>query len=111
MPANDPKQIRAALARAGVRCRVPDDDIDKVARQISATELPIRGIDICAFGICFDYVIDHKVWDFLPKLAELRPARLRDLKIFPWGILDPDLFHVRTSHEFEELNAYLPQQA
>ena len=100
--------LQMALARAVASRKVPDNVVAKIAKKISTSKLPIKGIDICVYGICIDYVIDdEKWWKFVPDLMAIPESRIRGLRVFPWGIPAPDVFHVQIEHEFEELGPYL----
>ena len=101
---NDPKQVAIALADAVASRRVSKDDVNKAAERLAEINPAIRRIEICKYGICIDYLM---------KPAELRknvtdmwnsPAGLvRNLEIFPYGIVEPDLFNVRAALEMDEL--------
>ena len=101
--ANDPKSVRLALARCVAKHDVSDDAVDHAAKLIATARHQIRGIGVCELGICIDYITDKKIWEVLPELAVLEGARLRNIEVFPWGIIDPDLFHVRVTQEIEGL--------
>ena len=85
------------IIREGLMWRV---DVVKLA----ATKLPIRGIDVCAFGICIDYFFNDDRWQkALPEMLNLKGSRVHQITMFPWGIPWPDLFRVRVEHDFAEL--------
>lgn len=98
------EDIRVALARAVASRRIPDAAISAVAERLAATKLPIRGIDVCAFGICIDYFFNDDRWQkALPEMLNLKGSRVHQITMFPWGIPWPDLFRVRVEHDFAEL--------
>jgi len=102
--ANEVKDVRRALARAVAQRRVEDPIIDEVANQIAAVKHPIRGINVCERGICIDYILDGNDWrQTLPELIDVEGARLQGIEVFPWGIIDPDILHIRVIQEFEQL--------
>lgn len=104
MPAGDAGEIRMALARAVASRKVPDDAIAAVADRLARHKLPIRGIDICAYGICIDYFFTDDRWSrVLPEILKLKGSHVHSITVFPWGIPVPDLFRVRVEQQFEEL--------
>ena len=99
---NNIKNVRLVLARALARHEIADDVIDMAANQIAAVEHPIRGLDVCAHGICIDYFLEGKEWwRILPKLIVVEGSRLKGIEIFPWGIIDPDIIHVRVTQSLD----------
>ena len=101
---NNVDEVRAALARAVATRKVPDEMIDRAAKQLASVKQQIRGIDVCTHGICIDYIIDQKEWwRVVPEVSILDAARLRGIEIFPYGIPFPDLVHVRVQQSFEGL--------
>ncbi len=102
------KAMRLALARAVASRKVPNQVVAKVAKRLSASKLDIRGIDICVYGICLDYIIDRKDWwEVMPDIMTVPGTRIRDIHVFPWGIPVPDIFHVQVEHEIEELAPFM----
>jgi hypothetical protein len=102
------KAMRLALARAVANRKVPNQVVAKVAKKLSVSKLDIRGIDICVYGICLDYIIDRKDWwEAMPDIMAIRGTRIRDIHVFPWGIPVPDVFHVQVEHEISELAPYM----
>ena len=99
---NDSKDVRMALARALADRTIGDEVIDMAAEQIATIEHPIRGLDVCAYGICIDFFLDDKEWwQILPRLISVNGARLKGIEIFPWGIINPDLIHVRVTQSLD----------
>jgi hypothetical protein len=82
---------RSALARAVTACEVSDDDVKLVAEHIVTLSgiSPIRRLDICAYGICIDYLIEpDRGAEILNDLMKLR-LPVRTIEWFPWGVF-PD---------------------
>jgi hypothetical protein len=99
---NDVANVRRALASALAAHRVQDDVIESAATKLAQLEHPIRRIDICQFGICLDVFLDENDWgQSLPGLLELEGFEWQKLEIFPYGILKPDMVHVRLGHSFD----------
>lgn len=107
--ANDQKQVQVALARAVAARRVPDASIAQAAEVIAQIKPEIRKIDICIYGICLDYwlTMDDLRRDIQDIVAVDR-ARIGDVRIFKYGIIDPDLFHVQAELDIEGLGAGIP---
>jgi predicted kinase len=106
------KDLRVALARAVATRKVPDDVVASVASKLAHSKLDIRGIDICVYGICLDYVFDGNKWrEKLEEIAKVPDARVRGIEVFPWGIPFPDIFRVRVQHEFQDLNRFIEDVA
>ena len=98
-------QLRLAAARGVAAREVPDDLLQKIARQL--TELPtadlIRGLDVCTHGICIDYFIEPRDWrEAFLRIVEV-PIRIRHIDWFPWGIIRDDLIQMRVEYQFDEL--------
>ncbi|MDP9316925.1 MAG: hypothetical protein M3R24_39730 [Chloroflexota bacterium] len=99
---NEANDVRRALARVVAQRGVEDVVIDQVANQIAVVKYPIRGIDVCERGICIDYILESGDWrQTLPDLIDVQGARLRGIEVFPWGIINPDILHVRVTQEFD----------
>jgi hypothetical protein len=100
--------VRLALARRVAERDVPDEIVGSVVDRISSfhEEVPVRRLDICAYGICLDYFIDVGDWpDRILRLLDLG-SPFRKFEIFPYGILVDDLLHVHIEHRFDELVPY-----
>ena len=102
--ANNVRDVHTALARAIAERKVDVNAIEAVAKRIAAVKQQIRGIDVCERGICIDFFIDGDDWQkALPGLIDIRGGRFRGIEIFPWGIINPDILHIRVTQEFEEM--------
>lgn len=100
--ANDINAVRTALARCVAEHKIADDVIDTAAKQLATAKHPIRGIDICMYGICLDYFIDGEDWwHILPELVQIDGGQLKGIEIFPWGIPVPDIFRVRVTQNLD----------
>ncbi|NJM40341.1 MAG: hypothetical protein HC853_06030 [Anaerolineae bacterium] len=100
--ANDLRSVRTALARALADRKIADDVVDIAAKQLAAAKQPIRRIDVCTYGICIDFFIDSKEWwKILPEMIELEGGQLKGIEVFPWGIINPDMFHIRVTQNLD----------
>jgi hypothetical protein len=101
---NDVGNVRIALARAVAQRKIADEVIDATAKRLATAKHPIRGINVCELGICIDYIIDGREWwTTLPELVQIEGGWLKGIEIFPWGIINPDILHVRVAQEFDEM--------
>jgi len=99
-----PDDVRLALARAVASRKLPDESIAVVAKRLSATKLPIRGIDICTHGICVDYVFHDDRWaQAIKDIVGMKGTGIHSITVFPWGIPVPDIFRVRVEASFDGL--------
>lgn len=94
---HDVDQLRVGIAKAVAARKIDGSAIDSIAKQLNFP-VPIRGIDPCPYGICFDFFVDFKDVIELLKVGPLGPV-----KVFPWGFPEPDLFHVQIERDFAEL--------
>ena len=102
------KALHTALARAVAAYKVPDAVITRVAERLAGLDIRIRGLDICAYGICIDYFTTDDRW--LEKLAQflkIERSGPHRIEVLVNGIPDPDIFHVRVEQQFEELGQYV----
>jgi hypothetical protein len=98
----DVTDLRLALARAVASRRIPEEAITLVAKQLAQSKYKIRGIDVCALGICIDYFFDtDKWWQALPDLIRGKDSRVVGIEVFPWGIPVPDIYRVRVQQDFD----------
>ncbi len=101
---NDEKAIYQVLAHSIAQQRVDDEVVRKVANALAKVDIPLRRIDVCTYGICLDYLIDHeKWWEVLPELVEVGKGRVGRVEVFPLGIPFPDIFHVRIEHDLDAI--------
>lgn len=78
--------------------RVKDDVIKKLAGGVLVDGLEIKRFDVCAYGICVDY------FGKVPKLDGILAKKdIAHVEVFPYGILNPDYFHVRVGYRVDEL--------
>jgi hypothetical protein len=101
---NDFSSIRNALARAVADRRVSDEAIDLAAKQLTDIKYRIRGLDVCAYGICLDFILTERDWwQALPGLIQVDGGVVRGIEIFPWGIPWPDILRVRVTQSLDAI--------
>ena len=97
--------IRLALARAVATRQVPKAALSAVAKQLAATKLPLRDIDICTHGICLEYLFDDERWSqAIKEIVTVKGAGIHAVTVFPWGIPFPDVYRVRVELAFDQLS-------
>ena len=101
------QQTLKALNKALANFEIPDDVVKNLAEKLS--KIPdIKRIDICKYGICIDKFSDKpKWWEELEYFNGIEGGHIRELKVFPWGIINPDLFQLKLELEFDELSSLL----
>ena len=101
---NNIEDVRNALARTIANRDVPDELVNTVAKQLADVKHKIRRIDICEIGFCCDFFIDsNRLAEVIPDLINVDFAQIRELKIFPYGIFDPDFFHLQVTQQLDAL--------
>lgn len=89
--------VRLALARAVANRDVDTRTIGSIAKKLNYGQ-QIRGIDPCIYGICLDFVVDRLDLDEMIRGA-IDVGRIGEIRVFPWGIPWPDVFHVRIEQD------------
>lgn len=97
------KSVHKALAARLAHYKISDAIVSKVASRVIREGLKIGRFDFCPYGICIDYFADKKV--SIDRL--LLTDRYRVVRLFPYGILVDDFFHVRVEMEVPELAGQL----
>ena len=95
------KAVRYALATAVAGRKVSDAKINRVAEQIAEANFQISAIDICVYGICIDYFMKPNAFSL--ERLRVNEGIMRKLEVFPYGIIAPELLHVRASFDFAEI--------
>lgn len=95
----------ADLMHKALAARLAHHDIDdavvaRIAKRITAGGLKVSRFDFCPYGICIDYFWDKRI--LVDKL--MAKERFRVVKLFPYGILVDDLWHVHAEMAVPELN-------
>jgi len=97
MPTRDTDGVRLALAKAVAHRKVDARTIGSIAKKLNYGHR-IRGIDPCIYGICLDFVVDElELGEIIKGANEI--GRLGEIRVFPWGIPWPDVFHVRIEQD------------
>lgn len=93
----DTDGVRLALAKAVAHRDVDARTIGSIAKKLNYGHR-IRGIDPCIYGICLDFVVDRLDLDDIIRGA-VDAGRIGEIRVFPWGIPWPDVFHVRIEQD------------
>jgi len=95
------KEIMSAIAQRLAKAELDHQHLEGLAKMVSSVEHKAIGLDICKYGICLDLMVDLDLSKLdLGKIAELAPGKIRDIEIFPWGIVHPDFWRLRIAQEF-----------
>jgi hypothetical protein len=98
------KDLSQRLAKRLANFKLKDDVINKLAGGVVVDGLEIKRLDVCAYGICVDYFTNK-----VPRLESILSKRdIARLEVFPYGIINPDSFHVRVGYAVDELQGLRP---
>ena len=93
------KDLQARLSKRLANFKVKDAAIKEIAARVMVDGLTITRFDVCIYGICIDYYTTKP-----PKLDRFfdraGPSRW---EVFPYGIIDPDYWHVKADFNVDEL--------
>lgn len=99
----DPKprnrDVQKALAQRLARYKLSDAVVGRIADRVIKDGVKIGRWDFCPYGICVDYFSDKRI--IVDKV--LADERFRVVKLFPYGILVDDFWHVHAEVEIPEL--------
>ena len=99
MPVNK-KQLAQRLSTSLASFKLPATAINQIADRVLVEGLDIRRFNPCIYGICIDYFTDK-----MPELAHFNEKQLvAKWEVFPYGILEWDLFHVQVAYNVPELD-------
>ena len=94
------KEMLEAFTRNLAKAELPKESLEKLAKSVARSPHRAIGIDICKYGICLDLLVDGGIDRFdIREFEDLAIGRVRDIEIFPWGIIRPDLLRVRIGQE------------
>lgn len=104
---NKTKEIYVALAKKVSQLDIPTELIEKTVSRLAENKEMIRDINVCTHGICLDYFIQSdKPWGSIENIVATNTG-IKQLRIFPWGIPNPDIFHVEVELDVPELKQYM----
>ena len=100
---NNPKDINVALARAIASRDLPSENVAKASEKLA--ELPeIRRIDICKYGTCVDFWFNNDEFrERFNDLVNYDHGQLGEIRVFKYGIINPEIFHVQAEFDLEEI--------
>lgn len=97
----DEKSLLGALTRNLASRNFDSKVLGDVAGRLGRSELAIRKIDPCVYGICIDFDWKHPVPKLdLSKVTDIFPGGIKQIEIFPYGILVDEGALVRVSASF-----------
>ena len=90
--------LKQSLSRKLATHKISDERVNELAKGVFLEGAKHVRLDICAYGICIDYLIDK------PRIeAVLKLEGLRRIEVFPYGIPVPDIFRTHLEVEVPEL--------
>lgn len=94
------EQLYESLARSLASKPLSDNQLASLARKIGSSKHPVVGVDVCTYGICLDFAVAEKLEDFsLSEILEVGIGPIRNVEIFPEGIILPDRLNVRVTQK------------
>ena len=90
--------LSARMSKRLANYKLGDAAIKRLVDRVLIEGLDIARIDPCIYGICIDYWTKE-----LPKLDLDIKRGISKWEVFPYGIIDWDLFHVQIAFEVNEL--------
>ena len=101
---NKAKEVNVALARAVAGRNVSAKAVSAAAGRLAKIKPTIHGIDICKYGICLDYWLTaDQLRERIGDIIQVEGGRIGDIKVFKYGIIDPEIFHVQAEVDLEEI--------
>jgi hypothetical protein len=91
--------VSRSLSRALAGRKVSAARMREIVKSVSISGAVIKRIDICAYGICLDFFTRQ------PRVigSLLASGRFGGVEVFPFGIVNPDLFLARAQMRVPEL--------
>ncbi len=93
------RDLHARLSKRLANYKIKDTTIKEIAARVMVDGMTITRFDVCIYGICIDYYATKppRLDGFFEKAG---PSRW---EVFPYGIIDPDYWHVRADFNVDEL--------
>ena len=98
MAVSGSNEVSARLSKRLANFKLSDAVVKRLSERVTIDGLRIGRINPCIYGICIDYFTEK-----LPQLALDPKTQLKKWEVFPYGILEWDLFHVRAAFGVPEL--------
>lgn len=93
------KTLSQHMSRRLASFKLPDSVIAKLADRVLINGWSIGRFNPCIYGICLDYFTDK-----VPDLSDLlKKPGISRFEVFPYGIINPDRFHVQVGYSVDEL--------
>ncbi len=96
------RAVHMALADRLASRDIPDDVLKVISDRLTIEDMTIGGVDFCPYGICIDYFSEKPL--VLEAFKGL--GRYRELRLFPWGIIDPEIWRARVEVQVPELQKF-----
>jgi hypothetical protein len=92
------QDVSGRLSKRLANYKLGDAVIKRLVDRVLIDGLEIARIDPCIYGICIDYWTRE-----LPQLGVDFKRGIAKWEVFPYGIIDWDMFRVRVAFEVDEL--------
>lgn len=93
------KDLSERLSKRLANFKLSNDVISKLAERVTIDGLSIGRFNPCIYGICIDYFTNK-----VPSLdGILGRGGISMVEVFPYGIINPDRFHLRVGFNVDEL--------
>ena len=102
MAQNITKDLSDRLSKRLANFKLPNDVVSKLADRITIDGLSIGRFNPCIYGICIDYFTNK-----LPSVEGiLNKGGISRVDVFPYGIINPEWFHVQVGFSVDELQGH-----
>lgn len=98
MSSASPQDLSDRISKRLASFDLDDEVIERLVERTMIDGLQIGRIDPCIYGICIEYWTPE-----LPPLDRNLGRRISKWEVFPYGIIEWDMFRVRVAFEMDEL--------
>jgi hypothetical protein len=98
MSSVSPKDLSGRMSKRLASFKLGDKVIERLVDRAMIDGLKIGRIDPCIYGICIDYWTTE-----FPRLDLDIGRGISNWEVFPYGIIEWDIFRVRVAFEVDEL--------
>ena len=92
------RDLSGRMSKRLANYELADGVIKRLVDRVLIEGLEIARFDPCIYGICVDYWAKE-----LPRVELERKRGISKWEVFPYGIIDWDMFRVRIAFEVDEL--------
>ena len=96
----DKERLYQSLTRTLASKPLSETQLTELVSKIEASKHPVVGVDVCTYGICLDFAVPENLEDFsLADIIDVGIGPIRNIEIFPEGIILPDRLNVRVTQK------------